>query len=156
MSHGARAKTASDWSGLTLDQLVTLRKRWMPGAEDGFRGPSPSSFTPFFRSSVKASHAAMFVGIHHLVGVDAFEPSLEGAEKLCEAYEIYREWGPDAHLEFDYAVLLATGAIKGEEIELSTCAGCACALLLDKLKIPELRCARCRKAHPRRTRVGSH
>jgi hypothetical protein len=25
MSHGARAQTASDWSGLTLDQLVTLR-----------------------------------------------------------------------------------------------------------------------------------
>jgi len=25
---------------LTLDQLVTLRKRWMPGAEDGFRDVS--------------------------------------------------------------------------------------------------------------------
>jgi hypothetical protein len=102
MSHGARAQTASDWSGLTLDQLVTLRKRWMPGAGDGFRGPSPTSFQPFFRSALKASHAAMFVGIHRLVRIDASEPSLEGGEKLCEAYEIYREWEPEAHLEFDY------------------------------------------------------
>ncbi len=111
MSHGARAQTASDWSGLTLDQLVTLR-------------------------------------------------SLEGGERLCEAFEIYQEWEPDSHLEFDYAVLLATGVVKGEEIEISTCARCGCALLLDKLKIPQLRCTRCRsksgKASPGRPRVRSH
>lgn len=144
MSHGARAQTASDWSGLTLDQLATLRKRWMPGTEDGFRGPAPTSFKPFFRSALKGSHAAIFAGIHRMVGLDGYRPSLEGGERLCEAYEIYREWEPDAHLEFDYAVLLATGAIKREEVELSTCANCGCALLLDKLNIPQLRCARCR------------
>ena len=160
MSHGARAQTASDWSGLTLDQLVTLRKRWMPGAEDGFRGPAPTSYKPFFRSVVKASHAAMFVGIHRMVGIDASKPSLEGGEKLCEAFEIYREWEPDAHLEFDHAVLLASGAIMCEEVELSTCTNCGCALLLDKLKIPQLRCARCRskpdRASPRRNRIHGH
>jgi hypothetical protein len=144
MSHGARAQTAADWSGLTLDQLATLRQRWMADAEDGFRGPAPKSFLPFFRSALKASHAAMFVGIHRMVGIAALKPSLEGGEKLCEAYEIYREWEPDAHLEFDYGVLLATGATKGDEIELTNCAGCTCALLVDKLKIPQLRCARCR------------
>src|ERR1700679_361249 len=95
MSHGARAQTASDWSGLTLDQLVTLRKRWMSGTDDGFRGPAPTSFKPFFRSAVKASHAAIFAGIHQMVGLDAPNPSLEGGERLCEAYEIYREWEPN-------------------------------------------------------------
>jgi hypothetical protein len=160
MSHGARAQTVSDWSGLTLDQLVTLRKRWMPRAEDGFRGPSPISYQPFFRSALKASHAAMFVGIHRMVGIYASKPTLEGGEKLCEAYEIYREWEPDAHLEFDYAVLLAIGAIKREEVEFSRCTNCGCALLLDKLKIPQLRCARCRskltKAIQRQNRDSSH
>ena len=160
MSHGARAQTASDWSGLTLDQLATLRQRWMPDAEDGFRGPAPTSFLPFFRSALKASHAAMFVGIHRMVGLDSPTPSLEGGEKLCEAYEIYREWEPDAHLEFDYGVLLATGAMKGGDIELTNCADCQCALLIDKLRIPQLKCTRCRtrskKAIPRRRRVSSH
>jgi len=144
MSHGARAQTASDWSELTLDQLVTLRRRWMSGTEDGFRGPAPTSYKPFFRSALKARHAAMLVGIHRMIGTGSSKPSLEGGEKLCEAYEIYREWEPDAHLEFDYAVLLVTGAMKGEEVELSGCDRCGCALLLDKLKIPQLRCARCR------------
>jgi hypothetical protein len=160
MSHGARAQTASDWSGLTLDQLVTLRKRWMPGVEDGFRGPSPTSYKPFFRSALKASHAAMFVGIHHMVGIHASKPSLLGGEKLCEAFEIYREWEPDAHLEFDYAVLLATGVVKGEEVELSICSSCGCALLLDKLNVLQMTCVRCRsksgKASPRRPRVPGH
>lgn len=152
MSHGARAQTASDLSGLTLDQLVTLRKRWMPGVEDGFRGPSPTSFQPFFRSALKASHAAIFVGICYIVGVHSPVPCLESGERLCEAYEIYREWEPDAHLEFDYGVLLATGAITREEIELTTCAACTCALLIDKLKIPQLKCARCR-TKPKRERA---
>src|SRR6202789_606785 len=105
MSHGARAQTASDWSGLTPDQLVTLRKRWMPNAEDGFRGPSPRSFVPFFKSALKSSHAAVFAGIYRMLGIKSSEPSLDGGEKLCEAYEIYREWEPNAHLEFDYGVL---------------------------------------------------
>jgi hypothetical protein len=160
MSHGARAQVASDWSGLTLDQLATLRQRWMPDAEDGFRGPAPTSFLPFFRSALKASHAAMFVGIHRMVGLDSPKPSLEGGERLCEAYEIYREWEPDAHLEFDYGVLLATGAMKGGDIELTNCADCQCALLIDKLRIPQVMCTRCRtkskKVTGRRRRVLSH
>jgi len=40
MTHGARLQTASDWSELTPDQLITLRQRWMPWADEGgFRGP---------------------------------------------------------------------------------------------------------------------
>jgi hypothetical protein len=160
MSHGARAQTASDWSGLTLDRLVTLRQRWMPGTEEGFRGPSPTSFKPFFRSALKASHAAIFVGIFRMVGLNTPKPSLEGGEKLCEAYEIYLVWEPDAPLEFDYAVLLAMGSLTREEIELSTCERCGCALLLDRLKIPQLKCMRCRiktkKTRARGNRVSKH
>lgn len=74
----------------------------------------------------------MFVGIFRMVGLKASAPSLQGGEKLCDAHEIYREWEPQVHLEFDQAVLLATGEMEGEDIELSSCANCACALLMDK------------------------
>jgi len=144
MSHRARARTASDWSGLTLDQLVTLRRRWMPGAKDGPRGPAPTSYRPFFRSELAASHAALFAGIHRMVGMTSPVPSLEGGEKLCEAYEIYREWEPDAHLEFDYGVLLATGVLRAEEVELLRCQSCGCALLIDKLGKVQRKCGWCR------------
>jgi hypothetical protein len=160
MSHGARAQLASDWSGLTLDRLVTLRQRWMPDSEAGFRGQSPTSFLPFFRSTLRATHAAMFVGIFRMAGLNTCKPSLEGGERLCEAYEIYLEWEPEEHLEFDYAVLLAMGAITREEIDLSTCESCEAALLLDRLKkAPLLKCARCRSsksASPHRNRVSTH
>ena len=160
MSHGARAQIASDWSGLTLDRLVTLRQRWMPDTEAGYRGQSPTSFLPFFRSTLKASHAAMFVGIFRMVGLNTCKPSLLGGEKLCEAYEIYLEWEPEGHLEFDYAVLLAMGSITREEIDLSTCESCEAALLLDRLKkVPLLKCARCRsgkKASQQQNRVSAH
>lgn len=144
LSHGARLQTASDWSGLTPDQLVTLRERWLPGVEEGFRGPAPSSFQPFFKSATKASHAALFVSIHEIVGIRSSKPSLEGGERLCEAFEIYREWEPGAELEFDQAVLLATGAVAREKIELTNCTSCRCALLLEKEGKVRETCGRCR------------
>ena len=144
MSHGARAHVASEWSGLTLYQLVTLRKRFMPDAQGGLRGPAPTSYRPFFQSALNASHAALFAGIHRMVGITSPVPSLEGGEKLCEAYEIFREWEPDAHLEFDYGVLLAIGVLKAEEVELLRCQSCGCALLIDKRGKVQRKCARCR------------
>jgi hypothetical protein len=144
LSHRARAHVASDWSGLTLDQLVTLRRRWMPDVKGGPRGPAPTSYRPFFGSALKARQAALFAGIHRMVGFTSSVPSLEGGEKLCEAYEIYREWEPDAHLEFDYGVLLATGVLKAEEVELVRCQRCGCAHLIDKWGRVQRNCARCR------------
>ena len=79
-----------------------------------------------------------------MVGITSPVPSLEGGEKLCEAYEIFREWEPDAHLEFDYAVLLARGVLKAEEVELIRCQSCGCALLIDKWGKVRRNCARCR------------
>jgi hypothetical protein len=102
----------------------------------------------------------MFIGIFRMVGLNTCKPSLQGGERLCEAYEIYLEWEPEEHLEFDYAVLLAMGAITREEIDLSTCESCEAALLLDRLKkAPLLKCARCRSsknASPHQNRVSAH
>jgi hypothetical protein len=40
---------------------------------------------------------------------------------LCEAFEIFREWEPDAHLEFEQAVLLIAGSETADKIELVYC-----------------------------------
>ena len=85
-----------------------------------------------------------------MVGFKASAPTLQGGEKLCEAYEIYREWEPEVRLEFDQAVLLAMGAMKGEDIVLSSCPGCGGALLMDKRGKARTRCARCRSKRARR------
>ena len=154
LAHGARPQTASDWSGLTPDRLVTLKRRWMPDANSGFRGPAPTSFQPFFRSSLRAQHAAIFASLHLAVALrptESNEPnrkiarSLDDGERLCEAFEICKEWEPDSSLEFDQAVLLACGIARSEELELARCSTCSCALLIDKLALVQDKCDRCRR-----------
>jgi hypothetical protein len=143
LAHGARARTTCQWSGLTPDQLVTLRRRWMFNSDERLRGPSPSSFEIFFRSSTTSSQAALFVCICRIVGTANSRDSLEGGEKLCDAFEIFREWEPDAHLEFEQAVLLIAGSETAEKIELVNCPGCRIALLADKMGDARKTCRRC-------------
>lgn len=157
VSHGARAQTASEWSGLTPDRLVTLKRRWLPEAGDGFRGPAPTSFQTFFRSALRTSHATLFVSIHQMLCERSMQnapaadlaPSLENGERLCEAYEIFREWEANAALEFDQAVLLARGATKSEDIELTRCPNCGRALLIDKWARRRETCAECQRRQRR-------
>ena len=153
LAHGARPQTASNWSGLTQDRLVTLKRRWMPDASSGLRGPPPTSFQPFFRSLLRAQYAAIFASLHRAVAqpIEDSMPSwkiatsLDDGERLCEAFEICKEWQPDSNLEFDQAVLLARGIARNEEIELSRCSICRCALLIDRLAVLQDKCDRCRR-----------
>jgi hypothetical protein len=152
LAHGARAQTTCQWSGLTPDQLVTLRRRWMFNADERLRGPSPSSFQVFFRSIKTSNQAALFVCICRIVGAAQSRVSLENGEKLCEAFEIYREWEPKSDLEFEQAVLLMTGSLRAEKIELAHCSGCSRPLLIDKLARARDTCSRCRR---RPSRAGN-
>lgn len=152
LSHGARAQTASEWSGLTPDRLVTLKRRWLPEAGDGFRGPAPTSFQPFFRSNLRMSQATLFASIHQVLrqrarqnAAQKLEPHLESGELLCEAYEIFREWEADADMEFDQAVLLARGTAETSDIELIQCPRCHRAVLVDKLAKRREVCTGCRR-----------
>lgn len=152
LAHGARPQTASNWSGLTQDRLVTLKRRWMPDASSGLRGPPPTSFQPFFRSLLRAQHAAIFASLHRAVvqppqsgAPGRVSTSIDDGERLCEAFEICKEWQPDNDLEFDQAVLIARGITRSEEIELARCSSCSCALLIDRLAVTRDKCEWCRK-----------
>ena len=154
LAHGARAQTTSQWTGLTPDQIVTLRRRWIVQRDHGLRGPSPSSFQHFFRSRKAREQASLFVCICQIAGAMPLSvgmhvvkrpPSLEDGERLCDAYEIYREWEGDAEIEFEQAVLLVRGAVEAEKIELTHCLHCSSALLIDKLGSDNAKCSRCRR-----------
>lgn len=152
LTHGARAQTASEWSGLTPDRLTTLKRRWLPEAGDGFRGPAPTSFQPHFRSTTRAVHATLFTGIYQTLyrhdrrhsSVRELQPSLENGELLCEAYEVFRMWAEESDLEFDQAVLLAKGVSKSDTIELAQCKHCEGVLLVDRLAKRKELCSDCR------------
>lgn len=152
LSHGARAQTACDWSGLTPNRLITLKRRWLPEAGDGFRGPAPTSYQAFFRSPARLGHATVFASIQQALcphperreGSRDLQPGLEDGERLCTAYEIFREWEPDADMEFDQAVLLARGVASAKDIELIRCLHCQSAMLIDKWARRREVCSGCR------------
>lgn len=157
LAHGARAQTTCQWTGLTPDQLVTLRRRWMFDADERLRGPSPSSFDVFFRSARASSQAALFTCICRIVGAANANPSLENGERLCEAFEIFREWEPEAHFDFEQAVLLVMGSVYADKITLTPCSGCRVPLLIDLFGNIRNTCRRCSRRHMRANRKqGTH
>ena len=162
LAHGARAQTVQAWSGLTRDQLVTLRRRWAINARDRRRGPSPSSFDVFFRSTRTCNRAALLAGLFHIVGVVSSERgryaverlrSLEKGELLCETFELLREWQPSADIDFEQAVLLAVGLAGDHAVELRNCARCAGVMLIDKLGPSADTCGHCRRGARSRSRT---
>ena len=153
LAHGARAHTASEWSGLTPDRLVTLKRRWLPKARNGFRGPAPTSFQVFWKSAGRSHEATIFASIHHSLSQLIFgtekpaplRPCLENGEALCEAFEIFREWEPSSSITFDQAALLAKGIARCEDVSLGCCSACGRAVVLDLCAKRRDQCPSCRK-----------
>jgi len=161
LGHGARAHTTCRWTGLTPDQLVTVRRRSRFNSNHRRRGPSPSSYSVFFRSSQSSGQAALFVSICRVVGLVRPRVSIENGERLCEAYEIYREWDPASDFEFEQAVLLLDGTAQGFGIDFQPCASCAGSVLIDKFGDTRCVCHACRrsirqvKGSSREARIGA-
>jgi len=152
MSHGARTQTVIAWTDLTRDQLVTQRRRWGFGKEIRQRGPAPSAFHVFFKSRRHRSEAALFASICHIVGAITAQlgteaarlrPCLENGELLCDALEAFREWAPDAELDFEHALQLAAGVVHAEHVTLGWCSDCRSATLFEGSRRVYANCGLC-------------
>ncbi len=158
MSHGARTQTVVAYSGLTRDQLVTQRRRWGFSPEIRQRGPAPSAFHVFFKSKRHRSEAALFASICHITGAISaklgneaghLRPCLENGELFCEALEVFREWAPEAELDFEHALQLATGVVHAEHVTLGWCSDCHGAMLFEGCRRTYANCGHCRgEPHP--------
>ena len=152
MAHGARSQTVCAWSGLTRDQLVTQRQRWGFDPDERRRGPAPTALHVFFKSKRHRCDAALFASMCRIVGAIPLHtgkaaaeclPSLENGELLCEALEAFREWRPDADLEFEHAVLLAVGIVEATAVALAQCFDCHSAMLVDRQGANQTTCEHC-------------
>jgi hypothetical protein len=153
VSHHARTQTIYAFTGYTRHRLATLRKRWGVPPEDRHRGPSPTSFSVFFRSPRARSVATVAAVICRLLGATrpTFEPSsrrsldLRFGEQLCEVHEALRACFPDIELEFEHVMLLAIGLSRHDFIDLSTCVKCGIAVLSDQLSLRRRTCTSCHR-----------
>ena len=161
--HSARTETIYRLTGYTRHRLTTLRKRWRVSYEARHRGPAPTSFAVFFRSARARSEAASAAAICRVFDtISAPRPGrarrdfadLDSGERLCEVYEAFHACFPDAHLEFEQLRLLAVGLARREAVELTTCANCHCAILVDLLGSRRRTCSVCER-HVKMARVST-
>jgi hypothetical protein len=152
--HSARTETIYRLTGYTRHRLATLRKRWPVSYGARHRGPAPTSFAVFFRSARARSEAASAAAIYRVFDAISAPRSgraprdfadLDSGERLCEVYEAFHACFPDAHLEFEQLLLLAVGLTRREVVELTNCANCQCAILVDLLGRRRRMCSICQR-----------
>ena len=154
VSHHARTQTIYAFTGYTRHRLATLRKRWGVPAEERHRGPSPRSFSVFFRSPRAREIATTAAIVCKLLGATRPELGtkfpkraldLSFGEQLCEVHEALIACFPGVDLEFEQVMLLAIGLSRSESINLTTCVRCGIAVLADQLSLRRRTCAACHR-----------
>lgn len=147
VSHRARTQTIYAFTGFTRHRLETLRRRWGVAPEDRHRGPSPTSFTEFFRTSKSLQAATAAALLCHLLGMFQQREglarkamSLETGEQLCYVYEALQACFPEVEIQFEHLVLLANGLLDGRALQLRRCTDCGAAILIDNLAAPRTIC----------------
>jgi len=142
LSHQVRTQTITRLTGMTRNRLATLRRRLMIGDTDRRRGPPPSSFNVFLRTSHARSEGAAIVSLCrsfdavpelYCIPAKKHGVDLHAAERLCDAYEAYRACRPATDVELEEVVLLLAGLAQGDIIELVRCKGCKCANLVSRV-----------------------
>jgi hypothetical protein len=153
VSHHARTQTIYAFTGYSRHRLATLRKRWLVSPEDRHRGPSPTSFSVFFRSPRARNVATAAAVICRILGAtrpprDAKHRGvldLDFGERICEVHEALQACFPDVALEFEQVMLLAIGLSRHESIALTSCVRCGIAVLADQLSLRRRTCGSCHR-----------
>lgn len=154
VSHHARTQTIYAFTGYSRHRLATLRRRWKVSPAERQRGPSPTSFSVFFRSPRARNVATAAAVICKLLGATRSTlgartsqraVDLDFGEQICEVHEALQACFPDVELEFEHVMLLAIGLSQHESIALTTCVRCGIALLADQLSIRRRTCASCHR-----------
>jgi len=106
------------------------------------RGPAPDRVAAFLRSPALRAEASAIGALARVLQVVPLPPAagarlerlgVEGAERLCRVFEIYRHVAPDSRFTMDQLIRLVRALTEGEEFEIGHCRSCHGALLLDRL-----------------------
>lgn len=149
----ARTHTVCHWTGLSN---VRVRKLYQSYADADVsvarhRGPSPNQPTLFLRSQRIRNEAAALGGLLQMLKVLPAEPlvkeramsAMERGERLCSAFELYRQLVPQGVLSLEHAVLLANSLTRDSELVLTHCGGCGCAVMTDRYGAIRRSCKHC-------------
>jgi hypothetical protein len=121
------------------------------------RGPAPTRVGAFIRSPTLRAEASAIGGIARVLAVVPLPPTaggrldrfgVEGAERLCGVFEVYRQVVPESRFTMDQFIRLVIALTEGQEFEIGHCRYCHGALLLDRMGDSRRVCPACREDSP--------
>jgi hypothetical protein len=152
----ARTNTITAFTGLTDDRIRKLYQSYI--AQEGShlhirrrRGKSPQQVERLIRNAATQQHASVLAGSFVSVGlIDGITPENKAtdpctiAERLCDAYDLYRHLVDEKRLSFEHAWFLWHTLEHNDELQLATCSACGGLILLDRYSVRPRPCPWCR------------
>lgn len=158
IQHEVRTGWICAWTGLSGSRVRNLFHSYLKGSRRRRGRPRGSKFafltSPDLRD--EASAACGLASVMGVVGHDA-QPaqrgrgsySLECGERLCDAFELYREVIPDGRLTLDQLMLLIKMLTREDELAIGHCVECHGSLIVDRLGTARRLCLACKEQHHR-------
>lgn len=160
LEYSARTQTICALTGLTAHKVSVLRRGWDVAAER-HRGPSPNSFTALLRSPRTRMESACLAVVLDRFGAlpkrkaaAASRWDLEGAERLCDAFDFYRSLVPRSGFSFEQMVLLSKGLCDPTCLRHEHCQACGGSMVIDPVARPSPLCDAC-TAQSRSSRLSN-
>jgi hypothetical protein len=156
--HEARTQTIRAWTGLSDDRIRKLYRSYLKGPGNAVgrpRGKSPQQSAYFTRSPRLKAESSFLASLCSSLGVlpRAGTPITQQAlanvsrgELLCQAFEVYRQFVPEAGISFEHAVFLVKELSHGAELKVVHCAGCAILCIVNCLDRGGEYCTDCQPA----------
>ncbi len=148
----ARTRTIRQWTGLSDDRIRKLHRSYLAhsgSAVPRHRGKSPRRISAFLRSARLRQESSLLASLCRLLGAVAATPapirgpSLQQAQLLCDAYEMYRSLLITPALGFEHAVFLLEALSEQAELTCAPCPDCHALMVMDRWGLHAPRCAPC-------------
>ncbi len=152
LCYEARTRTICRFTSLSSSQVTSYRKRWGFKVKDRNRGPSPSSFLPFFRTQAlreEGAHLALLCKTHLVLSRERSDHlfyTLARGERLCDVLDIHTGAFPQPTYSFEQLVLLVRGLSASVSISMNLCEACGRPVLVDPLDAARPTCTYCNTA----------
>lgn len=152
--HGARTQTVMRCTGITDDRVRKLYRTYVhdPEIHDSHRrkrGKSPTSIDCVIHNAAAHREASLLAGALLSAGAldsrtSRTQPTLEAAEQLCDAFELYLHFAADEPLTFEHTWFLWNALRQGADLVLTACGACGGVAIDDRFAARARPCPWCR------------
>jgi len=161
--HEVRTQWICAWTGLSDDRVRNLFRSYdkSSGRVQRHRGPSPTRLASFLRSPTLRAEASAIGGLACALRVLPAKagpgpnaernPWVDGAERLCQVFELYQQIVPQSRFTMDQLFVLVSALAQGEDLVIAHCSTCHGALLMDRLGANRRLCVACKQDSLRKT-----